>query len=334
MTWIADSGAYRQAYINAVTQANDGSVLDPQFVADLSLPQAVAVHESYFASEIRLLVMGQETKGKEADPDRFGYNGVTPEHAWADATGPGIAAAYQSAGPFWQAFNLFCGRFGRADTCSVAWSNVSKAQVLAPHNGSVAVHNHPNFNAQQYGDWQAELFRAEIEFLKPHAVLAFVGPNEHGELLHTMLNHGAPVGAHAAWRDKDGYRIWSRPGLKYCLVSAYHPNGYAARVPPAESAENATYALMRLLKQQGPSVPLPPHSWPQRLRAETQSHLACPAADIVGTRLKHADGRFGTIMKKVDGWPWPIVVEDRYSYACNPYESVEDLVVKGWVIDE
>ena len=333
MTWIADSGAYRQAYIDAVTQLIDGSGLDPQFGADLSLPQAVAVHESYFASEIRLLVMGQETKGKEGDPDRFRYNRAAPEHAWVDATGSSIAAAYQNAGPFWQAFNLFCGRFGRADTRSVAWSNVSKAQLLVPRNGSVAVHKHDNFKAQQYGDWQAELFRAEMNFLKPHGVLAFVGPNQHGELLHTMLNHGAPVGAHAAWRDADGYRVWSRPGLPYCLVSAYHPNGYAANVPPAESAENATYGLMRLLKQQGYSVPLPPLSCPQRLRAETQTLLARLAADIVGTRLKHADGRFGTIVKTVDGWPRPIVVEDRYSYACNPYESVEALVVDGWVID-
>ncbi|TNC09040.1 hypothetical protein FF100_27435 [Methylobacterium terricola] len=327
MTWLTDVGAYRQAYIEAVQSANAPNVLHPQFLADLSIPQAVAVHPSYFESETRLLVMGQETLRNtiplaQADPYR----------AWGQLDGNDIAAHYAAGGPFWNAFNLFCARFGRAGNLSVAWSNLCKSQLRTPINNSVAVRHHPNCDFDAYAAWQFNLFHEEMKFLAPHGVLLFIGvnhgPNWYEELLYSMYPN-----AHMSDFGIDGVRVWTLPDMEFDCVSAKHPAG---RPPDVcmNSAKNATFALMRLLKQRGHNVSLPADSWSTRLRDLTASTLVELTALSVGVRLKNVDGRFAKIVAPVQGWPNPIVLEDCYSGACSSYPTVEALIEDGWVLDE
>lgn len=246
MVWHVDTKEYKSAYWDAISNAQ--AHLPPHLLATISRPQAISAHQSYRDAQLRLMILGQETFNNYAplavDQPFFSWSHTVGEYVVFDFAYGGDG---QASGPFWQAFDRFREAFSRADRRSIAWSNICKSQLSVPRSGRVSLSILPAADRVHIKQWQAALLHAEINYLAPHGILAFIGLNGwHEHLLRSMYQN-----VHEDKYDADGYRVWSHPGMPFCLVSTYHPNARNAAVNPVLAAQNATAALKRCLQARG-----------------------------------------------------------------------------------
>ena len=212
--WHVDREDYRRAYLAAVEAAPQA--LTPDLAGILSVPQPVVLHSRYFRARNRILVMGQETSqnwmpllapSPEADWKRQPWVGADwARRAWAGQVGNVIDFDYAYGLPaahhrFWQAFEQIRDIFGLPSGRSLAWSNIWKVQRIdvqhRPGLGNLAGPGAPD-KRMAVINWQAELFRAEMKYINPDAILFMTG-GQHWVLSH-MYPPAGPFNPRGDWQ--------------------------------------------------------------------------------------------------------------------------------------
>lgn len=150
-----------------------------------SAPLLLSVKPSWEKSNIRLLVVGQETTGwgfKQGPlynwqyPPIFSYQDFLACDRGVEALMYGYRefnfAARQPenySSPFWRAFR----ELGTSLGAESLWSNLFLCSV---EQGSV-IHNCSQYELQELLQSQKGLLQKEIQVLKPNAIVFFTGPN-------------------------------------------------------------------------------------------------------------------------------------------------------------
>ena len=180
--WEVDDGAYREAYFDAVKNA-EGS-LGAELMGKISAPQAIAVSSEYREARAKVLIVGQETYHNYQPLAQTG-----PFACWGDQVGRFIAYDYgydgsdrTPAGEFWRAFEEIRITLGLPSRRALAWTNASKVQRLVDDNGSFSVMSQTPLlqpsrpvAANKIIDWQSEMVRREFDFIAPDVVLFLTG---------------------------------------------------------------------------------------------------------------------------------------------------------------
>ncbi len=174
-----DLATYKHALKNAIETAPNA--LDPAVLERISVPQAVFLTDAYHSSALKVMVMGQETLGvqrrlAEIDqtvPRWFDAFYETSEREF-EAFDFGFSMKW-TRNPFWTAFQEVSDTFGLVDRRSVAWSNLSKVQLMSPVGNSVSIKSMSPRDRMQVVRWQAALAKAELAYAQPDVVIMFTG---------------------------------------------------------------------------------------------------------------------------------------------------------------
>lgn len=220
--WHVDTGAYRAAYRDAVTQAQ---VLPEELLSKLSTPFGFALPALYRDARVKLMIMGQETNGNEAR-----LQGCNSWSAWARTVGEAVAFDYAYGGEnseasreFWLAYQEVCNGFGIADRRAMVWSNISKCELTEAINGRVGIMQLNSRNAvEAIAKWQKDLFLAEIRYAQPDAILFMTGG------LHDWMSNAMLDGHHCKLNGEDDvcfYEVYCDE-FKIPMAQTYHPNAF------------------------------------------------------------------------------------------------------------
>ena len=174
-----DLATYKHALKNAIEAAPTS--LNPEVLKRVSVPQALFLTEAYRTSPLKVMVMGQETLGvyrrlaeiDQSSIDWFETYYNTSEQDF-NAFDFGFSMKWKR-NPFWTAFQEVSDTFGFADRRAVAWSNLSKVQLISPVGNSVSIKSMTPGDRMQVVRWQAALTRAELAYAKPDVVIMFTG---------------------------------------------------------------------------------------------------------------------------------------------------------------
>lgn len=172
MEYVIDNAEYRDAYISFIQQSKE---LGSNILDNLSIPMFSCGTKEYFASSLKVMILGQETAGNSVP-----LLGANPQEAFKTAAdgwvGFGMAVGQpQENSPFWQGFREICDTLYLPSPHGAAWSNISKVQCIDGH--STSFHSLSNAQKKEIQSWQQPLFEAEMNFFKPRFVISFTGPN-------------------------------------------------------------------------------------------------------------------------------------------------------------
>lgn len=208
----------------------------------LSAPLCLHVPDKWENSKTRVLIIGQETLGWDFLPDdrRYGkdtyYDWPYPPIAnWQDFKCVDDSAAAMTYGyqcfefsrhqpinrrsPFWRAYREVRKAVGDQedgmDTC-VLWTNLFKVSL---DEGSV-IKNGTKDEKEAIREASREILRAEIEILKPTAVIFFTGPN-YNQTLYSIFSGMELLSFHGRDPEKTAQLI--HPNLPDQTWRTYHP---------------------------------------------------------------------------------------------------------------
>jgi hypothetical protein len=217
--WYVDRGEYRQTYIQTVERAQHE--LPKHLLEKISVPEAYALHASFREQTApRVLIVGQETYG-----NYLNIRGRSPFDAWENQVREAIAFDYayglgvERTSRFWLAFEEIRNVFGLPTRRALAWSNLLKVQLIAPINDSMSTTNLPAEDRNHILRWQRALFRKELQFIKPGAILFLTGSK------HWIAPQMFDPGRYREYELAPGATIVeiTEPNYKIPMVQTYHP---------------------------------------------------------------------------------------------------------------
>jgi hypothetical protein len=140
-----DLASYKLALKKTIEAAPSG--LSQGVLQRVSVPQATFLTNAYRNSPVKVMVMGQETLGvnrRLADVDETVPNWFEDFYAASetdfDTFDFGFCMNWKR-NPFWTAFQEVSDTFELPDRRAVAWSNISKVQLLDPVGNSASIIN-------------------------------------------------------------------------------------------------------------------------------------------------------------------------------------------------
>ena len=213
--WRVDTGNYKRAYCEALQRAQ--SDLPPHILSKISVPQAIALPAVFEQQRIRLLVMGQETRG-----NHLGLIGCDCYETWSRQIGGYVAFDYadggdasQRNGKFWKAVDEIREVFALPSKRAMAWSNVLKVQLIEETKNSYSLSRLPSEAQMQVLRWQRKLFEAELAFIRPSAIIFLTGS------LHWVADQ--MFDSHQRLT-KGSFDIVRIENLEIPMVQTHHPN--------------------------------------------------------------------------------------------------------------
>lgn len=243
--WHVDHGAYRAAYFEAIARAKNE--LPDELYQSLSTPEAISLPGACLESPIRVLVMGQETFGNYQRLADCGPGDSGGYEAWARQIGGRIAFDYatggnasQQASTFWRAFDEISVALKLGSRKALAWSNLFKVQIES-QTDSVSMSRRTAADQMEVVRWQLDLFRAEMEYIKPDAIVFLTGST------HWVMDHMFK-GRHRL-RTKDEFKIVEIDDLEIPMIQTFHPG--AARFKGAAVNEVRSKAVEFLKSELG-----------------------------------------------------------------------------------
>ena len=157
-------------YEAALLELRESACFDANQMRQLSAPFLLNVERSYFEAPVRVMYVGQETRGWESKLDTIL---VSPEAV------PRLLARYQRgmqdswSGPFLRTLKLLTRELGRGGPGSVVWTNLQKMDVDRGPNRSRNARGYSN----ALDEFSRKLFRFEVELLRPHVLIFGTGPH-------------------------------------------------------------------------------------------------------------------------------------------------------------
>jgi hypothetical protein len=174
-----DLATYKLALKTAIETAP--AALDASVLQRISVPQSIFLTDAYHNASIKVMVMGQETLGvhrRLADIDQTRRDWFNDFYSTSqqefDVFDFGFSMNWKR-NPFWTAFQEVSDTFDLPDRRAVAWSNLSKVQLIGPIGNSVSIKHMSPSERMQVVRWQTDLARAEIAFARPDVLVMFTG---------------------------------------------------------------------------------------------------------------------------------------------------------------
>lgn len=174
-----DLANYNQVLNDTIDAASKS--LSPEILSRISVPQPINLSDLYWQAPVRVMVMGQETLGVDR---RISAIDTTTAN-WFDDYQKLEKREFQKCdfgfctnwkrNPFWLTFQEVADAFEITDRRSLAWSNLSKVQLIERIGGSASIMKLKSPDRMQIIRWQNELSRAEIEYAKPDVLIMFTG---------------------------------------------------------------------------------------------------------------------------------------------------------------
>ena len=246
--WQIDRGDYRRAYLAAIEVAPQA--LTPDLAAMLSVPQGVVLHSRYFRARNHILVMGQETSQNWTPLLAPPNEGDWARRAWAGQVGNVIDFDYAYDHPaepnqFWQAFEQIRNIFQLPSRRSLAWSNLWKSQTTTLSRGRYSPGGLLPEQRRAVWEWQRLLFRQELAYISPDAILIM------SESQQWLL--GLMFGLQNVRRvSMGGWRQIHIEGLDIPIAQTYHPDAYQVpRDRLSQARHDAATYLLDCLERRG-----------------------------------------------------------------------------------